>query len=357
MIVRVALAAVAGFFAVAARAKKADVAPEITVVEEGYNVVAKMPCIGCPFLYQDTSKGKDEPWAQRSDGNSLLLNISLPYDSAHITINNAPLYSGRHNLPLIHANQVLSDLSSSALAEIIASGQLEASSQLTTSGGGNFGLSYRQTLQEVKTTQGTHGPRVKVFRFDVFELYSDLTRPPTKYPMDRKEQKILEVLLIEKPLLSALDPTPTYEILSAKLIPRPHAKPAGQETMHYLSWDAYGRKGTAAHLLSYIAVSFVDWIASGFWALFLFIMGAIVVFVLMCLLCIFGWGFWEGEYQSAQSGKRRNTVGQGRARSGTSGRDLERAGRRATVGKGRFLSPEELGLGARGAVVGVGKHD
>ena len=50
----------------------AEVAPEITTVAEGYNLIAKLPCIGCPYLYQDTSKGKDEPWTERKDDNALV---------------------------------------------------------------------------------------------------------------------------------------------------------------------------------------------------------------------------------------------------------------------------------------------
>lgn len=50
----------------------AEVAPEITTVAEGYNVIAKVPCVECPFLYQDTSKGNDAPWTQRKDANALV---------------------------------------------------------------------------------------------------------------------------------------------------------------------------------------------------------------------------------------------------------------------------------------------
>lgn len=50
----------------------AEVAPEITTVAEGYNVIAKLPCVGCPFLYQDTSKGSDGPWTQREDVNAMV---------------------------------------------------------------------------------------------------------------------------------------------------------------------------------------------------------------------------------------------------------------------------------------------
>jgi hypothetical protein len=52
----------------------AEVAPEITTVTEGYNFIAKIPCVGCPFLHQDTSKGirSDEPWTERKDENALV---------------------------------------------------------------------------------------------------------------------------------------------------------------------------------------------------------------------------------------------------------------------------------------------
>lgn len=50
----------------------AEVAPEIIPVIEGYNVIAKLPCIGCPYLYQDTSKGSNEPWTERNDKNALV---------------------------------------------------------------------------------------------------------------------------------------------------------------------------------------------------------------------------------------------------------------------------------------------
>jgi hypothetical protein len=52
----------------------AKVAPEITIVSEGYNIIAKLPCVGCPFLYQDTSDGQNGPWKTRSDENALVWN-------------------------------------------------------------------------------------------------------------------------------------------------------------------------------------------------------------------------------------------------------------------------------------------
>jgi hypothetical protein len=50
----------------------AEVAPEVTVVEDGYNYIAKLPCAGCPFLFQDTSEGSNEPWSEREDDNALV---------------------------------------------------------------------------------------------------------------------------------------------------------------------------------------------------------------------------------------------------------------------------------------------
>jgi hypothetical protein len=58
-----------------------QVAPESTIVADGYNVIAKLPCTGCPFLYQDTSEGKDGPWKTRNDENALVnshLSCSCP---------------------------------------------------------------------------------------------------------------------------------------------------------------------------------------------------------------------------------------------------------------------------------------
>jgi hypothetical protein len=57
------------------RLSTAEIAPEITILEEGYNVIAKIPCLKCPFLFQDTSKGQDGGWAQREDNNAL---VNLP---------------------------------------------------------------------------------------------------------------------------------------------------------------------------------------------------------------------------------------------------------------------------------------
>ncbi|KAJ4351229.1 uncharacterized protein N0V89_006568 [Didymosphaeria variabile] len=323
----------------------AEVAPEVTVVEEGYNYIAKLPCPGCPFLFQDTSEGENEPWTERKDNNALLLNVSLPYDSAFLTINNSPLYSGTRILPLIYANQVVQDFSADALSEALSSGQLEASHE-TNLGGGFFGLSYRHSLRTVQTSKNIEA---LLFQFDVVALHSDLTTPPLQFKLDDPAQKMLQVLLVQRAVLSAGDSSHSFEILSVKLVPR--ADLNHLRTMHFLSWDANGEKGTFSHYISSLTNSFIAFLSSGFWTLLGFIMAVIVVFVVVCLMCVFGWEYWKDDYEKAQQGKqrRKSSVKGGRV-------DVETG-----VGKmkGRFKSAEELGLGLpnRGQVVGMGKSD
>jgi hypothetical protein len=236
------------------------------------------------------------------------------------------------------------------LSKTIASNQLEASHELKL-GGGSFGLSYRQSLRTIKTENNL---KALLFQFDVFELYTDLTTPPLKHKLQSPAQKMLELLLIENPLLSALQPTPTYEILRASLISRA-SNPNGDPkplSMSFLDWDDFGEKGTAAHALSYGAESMVSYILSGFWGLFTFILGLITLFVVIVLLCIFGFSFWEDDYEKAQHGKRRMSRASTRGSVSWKRSDVELG-----QGKGRFLSAEELGIGGRGRVVGMGKSD
>ncbi|KAF2799350.1 hypothetical protein K505DRAFT_404687 [Melanomma pulvis-pyrius CBS 109.77] len=316
----------------------ADIAPEITTVQDGYNIIAKIPCSGCPFLYQDTSKGSNEPWTQREDQNALLLNISLPYDAAFLSINNAAIYSGRSNLPRIYATQVLTDLSVADLATLISSNQLEASHE-TGIGGGFFGLSYRHSLRPIKDSPAL------ILQFDIIELWSDLPETPISFKMDSRDQKMLELLLLERPLYSAFE-TPAFEMVKAELVARTHhpvAPTTPQQTMHFLDWDGFGRKGSVAHALTAFGASFLDFMDSGVWALFAFILAIIALFVVICIFLVFGWGFWQDDYEKAQHGKARG--GKRRVRS-----DVESATRLP------FKSAEELGF-SRGRVVGLGKSD
>jgi hypothetical protein len=260
-----------------------------------------------------------------------LLNISLPYDSAYLSINNAALLSPSKILPRINANQVLLDTSVDDISKAVETYQLD------TLGHVNFGLSYRYSLRRLTDSSAL------LFHFDIFEAWSDLPDPALTVKLDDVRQKVLEVVLLQRPLHSAGDMSNAYEIVRAGLVPRPSSSSKAKlHTMHYHDWDDHGEKGTPSHLVSKASDSFVEYIASGMWSLFIFIMALIALFVLLCLFCIFGCGLGQDEYESAQHGKRRSS-GKG------SRNDVER-------GKGKFLSAEELGIRG-GRVVGVGKAD
>lgn len=184
-----------------------------------------------------------------------------------------------------------------------------------------------------------------VFQFDVIEIWSDLPSTPLLHKLDDANQKMLELVLLEKPVYSALEP-PAFEIIKADLVLRSRdavAPTSSQQTMHFLDWDDHGRKGTTAHALTSFGIWLIDYLDSGVWAMFMFILVIIVLFVLVCVLCVFGWGFWEDDYAQAQHGKARE--GKRRVKS-----DVEIAARLP------FRSAEELGL-SRGRVVGLGKSD
>jgi len=259
-----------------------------------------------------------------------LLNISLPYDSAYLTINNALISPIQRTLPQIYANQVLLDIPVADLSSVISSDQLEGSH----SAGGFFGLSYRHSLRFLKDTPAF------LFQFDILEIWSDLPETPILHKVNSADQKMLEVILIEKPLISALSSS-GFEILKAELVPRsrhPVAPTSPQQTMYFLDWDSNGRKGTAAHALTAFGFWFLDFLDQGLWAMFTFIAGVIALFIVACVFCTFGWGFWRGDYEKAQHGKKRRKT------------DVEAAARMP------FKSAEQLGF-SRGRVIGIGKGD
>lgn len=185
--------------------------------------------------------------------------------------------------------------------------------------------------------------QARVFTFDVLEAWTDLVSPAKTITLNDDKQKVLEVVLLERPIMSPGDITPRYEIVRAQLVPRSAStSSAYSQTMRFHEWDAHGQKGTPAHLISKTSDASLAWITSGVASLFLFILAVIALFVVLCLFLVFGCGCFGGdEYERAQSGKRR----------GGGMNDVER-------GKGKFLSAEELGLrGGGGRVVGVGKRE
>ncbi|KAF2269921.1 hypothetical protein CC78DRAFT_529082 [Lojkania enalia] len=310
----------------------ADVAPEITTLEEGYGYVAKIPCLGCPFLYQDTSSGKDVPWSSREDDNALLLNVSLTYINSNLQLNGQTVWPSASILPGIHSAQVVQDLSTSDISKLVESGQLETSHE-TGVGGAFLGLSYHSSIHPLKDSAAL------VIHFDIFEIYSDLPMESLTHALDDERQKMLEIVLIQKPIMSALEDA-SYEITKISLIPHPKS-PSWQQTMRYLEWDKFGERGTSSHFVSSLSASFLMFLDSGVWALFMFILGVIAVFMVVCMLCILSLEWWQDDYKKAQTGKRRKSSGK---------RDVE-------MGKLQFKSPEELGLLGRGRVVGLGKSD
>jgi hypothetical protein len=117
--------------------------------------------------------------------------------------------------------------------------------------------------------------------------------------------------------------------------------------MHWHEWDERGRRGTPGYLVTAAVQEVEEWISTSVLGLFVFVGAVVGLFIVVCLFCIFGWGFWRGEYQQAQVGKGTTPP---RTAARWVGNDVERA-------RGRFLSPQELGMRTSGMVVGVGKTD
>ena len=241
-------------------------------------------------------------------------------------------------MPRIYVNQVLQDVSKDDIEKLVVSNQLDDL------GGAYFGASYSYSLRHLKSSEA------RVLHFDIMQLWTDLTDPPLTVILDKAEQKILEVVLLPRPLLSSADPANAYEIIRANLVPRPAemekgSKGPGKVSMWFHDWDANGKKGTATHIVNSATSSFVDYLSSGMWALFIFIIAVIALFVVVCLFCIFACGWHDDDYEKAQYRKKKT----GGSKGAWAGRDVETAR--------RFMSPEELGLRGSGTVVGVGKSD
>lgn len=224
---------------------------------------------------------------------------------------------------------MLSDTSTSDLAALLDSDSLDES------GSASLGLSYSFSLSRLPKSEAL------LFHFDVFEAWTDVVEPPVTISLRSEGQKVVQVVLLEKPLMSPGDPGPAHEIVRAELVSRSSLSNRNLRTMKFHDWDEHGQKGTPAHLVSSASDASMNYITSGVWSLFLFIMAVIGLFVVLCLFCIFGCcgGFGGDEYVRAQHGKKRGT------------RDD------AEKGKGRFLSAEELGLRGGAKVVGVGKRE
>lgn len=262
------------------------------------------------------------------------MNISLPLDAAHLSINNAPLLSSSAILPRIYASQVPQDYSSEDLKNKVENNELDTAGPI-------LGLSYGYSLRQV-TNSTAH-----VFRFNVFEAHYPLPSPHQHFKLENSKQPVVELILLQRPLHSPGDIGPAWEIITARLVEREkRGSKRRMKTMIFDEWDEFGRKGSPTRLVSVSSNSLTTYAASGFWGLSMAIFGFIVVFVVIVVGCVLGWDWWSGEYEKAQVEKSRR----GGSKGSGSWTDVEKA-------KGRFLSAGELGLNGAGNEVGVGKSD
>ncbi|KAH9866223.1 hypothetical protein J1614_008789 [Plenodomus biglobosus] len=310
----------------------AEIAPEITTISDGYSIIAKLPCIGCPYLYQDpSSTDQNSPWVERKDENALLLNITLPFSSTHLSINTAALLTPSTIPPKIYANQVPLSTSKSDLTTMIESNSLDSP------GSAPFALSYAYSLHGIQSS-----PNALLFHFDILQLWSDLPSPPVTVTLDNTNQKILQVVLLQQPLVSAADPSPAYSIIRAALVPR-SSSPQHMRQVWFHEWDAHGKSGTSLHFFNRASDAVMAYASSGVWALFIFIAALMGLFVVLCLFCCFAVGAFSGEeydYERAQVRKRMRKRGWRAAQD-----DVEKGA--GDVEKGRGM----------GRLVGVGKSD
>lgn len=326
------VAALVGMLSAIARVS-ADVAPDMTTLAEGYNYIAKLPCVDCPYLYQDTSNGENGPWTDRIDDNALLLNISLPFDATHLSINNAHLLSSSSILPRIYASQVLQEYTREDLHSKIEHDELDTAGPI-------LGLSYGYSVHHLTNSSGL------VFRFNVFSAYFPLTNPPTTIHLDDSKQRVIELTLLPRPLHSPGDTGLGWEVVMARLSDREkRGSKHPMKIMMFEEWDEFGRKGSPRHLITHSSKSVVAYAASGFWQLSMAILGFIVVFVLVVVACVLGIDWYNGNssFEKAQAGKR--MVGNAGSKGSGSGswRDVEK-------GHGRFPSVHEAMRSAGSAV-------
>ena len=321
----------------------AHTAPDITTLAEGYSYIAKLPCVDCPYLYQDTSTDKEGLWTDRIDDNALLLNVSFPFDAAYISVNNAPLLSGSSTLPRIYAPQVLQDYSEGDLHDKISSNEIDTAGPL-------FGLSYGYSLRRVTNSSAL------IFRFNVFGAQftppsHNSIRPVSPsakkiISLDDPKQRVIELILLPRPLLSPGDVGPVWEIITARLSDRDSkGSKKIMKTMIFDEWDEFGRKGSPSHLASAFSNSLVLYVSSGFWGLVMAILGVLVIFVSFVVSCVVGWDWWSSEHKRTQARKGQNDGSRGRE-----GGDMEKA-------RGMFLSAGKLGMTDGRNFVGAGKSD
>lgn len=322
------LPAVVGLLSALTRVS-ADSAPEITTLAEGYNYIAKIPCIDCPLLYQDSSTGT---WTERNDENAILLNISLPLSADHLTINSAPLITGTSNLPRIYAAQVPQShpMSSTGTEDITPTTPL-------------LGLSYGTSLHTVINSTAL------IFRFNIFGAYFPLTTPPTSFSLDNTRQKVLELIFLPRPLQSPADTGSGWEIISARLRARePKGSKHAMKMMLFEEWDDFGKKGSPWHAVKSAEGGVVGYAGRGIWQASGVVLGVVVLFMGLVVVGVLWCEGRTGAFEKASEGHG-SRGGRGKSQGSGSWADVEKAG-------SRLLSAGDV-IKSGGSVVGVGKSD
>ncbi|OCK78891.1 hypothetical protein K432DRAFT_426936 [Lepidopterella palustris CBS 459.81] len=327
-------------------------APDITVVQEGFSLIAKLPCISCPFFMPHPGKEHKTYWSKDLRDNVLLLNITMTPQSNYLLINGQKIYPLPSELPKIYASQRSGDISIHDLRRMIENEELDFNEKYEVNQV-EFGISYDYALFTLA------GSSAIVLHFDVIGLFKDLPDEKVSLALDIPQQQLLEVVLLQKPIISALEP-PTFEIVRADLVPRDEAainhtgsaRP-GHTIMQFLDWDDFGRKGSFSHGLLYGGHSFAlffdsDWIIMII-AISSMIAAAFAIYAIyqLCLT------FYRDDYEYAQQGKAaasRRTKGEERMK------DRERAWEDEEKGLG-VVGIEELRAIRRGHLAGVTKHD
>ena len=288
----------------------ADLVPEITTLADGHNYIAKLPCIDCPFLHRDEPNG---PWTTRNDENALLLNISLPWDATHLSLNGAALLTRSSTQPRIYAAQVPLDYSTDSLSQLISNDSLDTAGPL-------LGLSYGTSLHHPINSSAL------VYRFNVFAAHFPLSNDGilASFPLEASAQQVLELVFLPRPLHSPADlKWLKWEIISARLSARERSGSKHRmRMMLFAEWDQYGHKGSPWHAVMSALGGVVGYAARGIWQMGLAILGFLVVFVVGIVLGVLwfeGDAAWE---KQGEKGRRKESVSWKDVETGRGGGDV-----------------------------------
>ncbi|KAG9228583.1 hypothetical protein BJ875DRAFT_412345 [Amylocarpus encephaloides] len=156
----------------------------VTEVTAQSSYVAKLPCVGCPFIVRPYMS--PDEYFQNDPENSLLLNFTIGNDARSLELNNMPILP--FTLPTaVYAFQVPANLTSDTMQKMVDMQMMDKSFNVGTKYG-MFELSYEHT-----TTLDS--PDVEVLRFNVTNVDITSGRLKGGFTMSRDEQKAVELQL------------------------------------------------------------------------------------------------------------------------------------------------------------------